>query len=211
MLSDSGFFIYDVGTHAITTLGDLNVFTPIGASLAGSSRVINDSNQVVGRINAGGGVYHAAVWENGNITDLNTLYAGVVPNGFILNFATAIDNNGDIAGYGTDASGLANQAFLLRSADVRRRQSRRQSGHQRPDDRARKLRTEHRGESATGDFNGDGKVDINDLTIVLANYNQTFGSSADGIASVPEPSSLILFGIGVIGLLVWRSRGKDKG
>ena len=30
----------------------------------------------------------------------------------------------------------------------------------------------------TGDFNGDGKVDINDLTVVLANYNQTVSASA---------------------------------
>ena len=33
-----------------------------------------------------------------------------------------------------------------------------------------------------GDFNGDGKVDINDLTIVLAHYNQSLGSSAAGMA-----------------------------
>ncbi len=32
----------------------------------------------------------------------------------------------------------------------------------------------------TGDFNGDGKVDINDLTIVLGNYNQTVGAAAGG-------------------------------
>ena len=29
---------------------------------------------------------------------------------------------------------------------------------------------------ATGDFNGDAKVDINDLTIVLTNYNQTYSA-----------------------------------
>ena len=28
----------------------------------------------------------------------------------------------------------------------------------------------------TGDFNNDGKVDINDLTIVLTHYNQSYGS-----------------------------------
>ena len=28
-----------------------------------------------------------------------------------------------------------------------------------------------------GDFTGDGKVDINDLTIVLAHYNQTAGTA----------------------------------
>ena len=43
-----------------------------------------------------------------------------------------------------------------------------------------------------GDFNADGKVDINDLTIVLAHYGNTVGSSAAGMAAVPEPSSLLL-------------------
>ena len=50
----------------------------------------------------------------------------------------------------------------------------------------------------TGDFNGSGAVDINDLTIVLANYNQT--SSAAGLAAVPEPSALFL---AIAGLWVW--------
>ena len=43
-----------------------------------------------------------------------------------------------------------------------------------------------------GEFTGDGTVDINDLTIVLAHYNDSLGSSAAGIAPVPEPASLLL-------------------
>ncbi len=56
-----------------------------------------------------------------------------------------------------------------------------------------------------GDFNNDGKVDVNDLTVVLANYNQSVGSS---VAAVPEPSSTFLLGIGAISLLIfaWRRR-----
>jgi probable HAF family extracellular repeat protein len=57
---------------------------------------------------------------------------------------------------------------------------------------------------ATGDFNGDTKVDINDLTIVLANYNQTFG--ATGIHAVPEPSMLAMFAAGMVGLLAYAWR-----
>jgi hypothetical protein len=49
-----------------------------------------------------------------------------------------------------------------------------------------------------GEFTGDGTVDINDLTIVLANYNTTY---ATGPAAAPEPSSVVLLGVGVIGLL----------
>jgi hypothetical protein len=51
-----------------------------------------------------------------------------------------------------------------------------------------------------GEFTGSGTVDINDLTIVLAHYNQSFGS-AGGIAAVPEPSVLLLFAAGLAGLL----------
>jgi hypothetical protein len=82
-----------------------------------------------------------------------------------------------------------------------------------------------------GDANGDGRVDINDLTIVLANYGQTgcawsqgcmdgdptgavdindltivlanYGRTAGavGIGAVPEPGTLLLLAAGLAGLL----------
>ena len=58
----------------------------------------------------------------------------------MLNNATAISDNGYIAGSGTDASGNVIQAFRL--------------------------------QLLPGDANLDGKVDINDLTKVLTNYNK---------------------------------------
>ena len=56
-----------------------------------------------------------------------------------------------------------------------------------------------------GDFNGDGAVDINDLTVVLANYNTSVGS-ADVIRAAPEPTSLLLVLAGLAALAVHRWR-----
>jgi hypothetical protein len=57
-----------------------------------------------------------------------------------------------------------------------------------------------------GDFNGDGKVDVNDLTIVLSNFGQTSSAS---IKAVPEPATIAMLAGGLIGLLAyaWRRRG----
>jgi hypothetical protein len=57
-----------------------------------------------------------------------------------------------------------------------------------------------------GEFTGDGTVDINDLTIVLANYGWT---GVDGpMKAVPEPGTLALIAAGLAGLLAyaWRKR-----
>jgi hypothetical protein len=56
---------------------------------------------------------------------------------------------------------------------------------------------------ADGDFIGTGTVDINDLGIVLANYNTTLGT---GLAAVPEPSCVALLGVGTVSLLAFALR-----
>ncbi len=56
----------------------------------------------------------------------------------------------------------------------------------------------------TGDFNGDGRVDVNDLTIVLTNFGSTVGAA--GLGAVPEPDTLALLALGLTALLAWAAR-----
>jgi hypothetical protein len=125
LTSPSNAFMYNVGTPAFTSLGGLLTYSPIAQSLsygAGQSQMINDSGAVVGCVpNSGNSFgYDAAIWQNGTVTDLNAIYGptglNILPSGFVLNDATAIDDNGDIAGYGTDGSGHTVQAWVIYAA-----------------------------------------------------------------------------------------------
>ena len=51
-----------------------------------------------------------------------------------------------------------------------------------------------------GDFNGDGKVDVNDLTILLSNFGKSYGA---GMAAVPEPGTLTALAAGLAGLVTY--------
>ena len=62
-----------------------------------------------------------------------------------------------------------------------------------------------------GEFTGDGTVDLNDLTIVLANFGESAGAPAAGIHAVPEPSAILLLGIGAVSLLGYLSRALALG
>ncbi len=63
-----------------------------------------------------------------------------------------------------------------------------------------------------GDFIGSGSVDINDLTILLANYGDHAQSPRAAAVLAPEPSSLIVAGLGIIVLLlaVWQRWSRSK-
>jgi autotransporter-associated beta strand protein len=52
-----------------------------------------------------------------------------------------------------------------------------------------------------GDFTYDGRVDVNDLTIVLANYGQTLAGSSPALSPVPEPSAFLLLSAALLALL----------
>lgn len=88
----------------ITELGDLDALD------------LNDKEKVVGYKFNSNGDSAAVLWEQGIVTDLNDL---LPPNsGWQLNTATAINNNGQIAGYGYH-NGQA-RAFLLTPTRITR-------------------------------------------------------------------------------------------
>ena len=94
---------------------------------AGSAYSVNSSDQVVGRsalcikVNPDDSCesvsYHAFLWENGSIADLQTL---ILPgSGFTVNDAISINDRGEIAGYGTPSNG-DNHVILLIPCDENR-------------------------------------------------------------------------------------------
>ena len=146
--AESGSFIYNVGNSTFTSLGGLlvgNAGKPSSTHGAGMSEVINDSGAVVGCIvnTANTSGYDAAIWKNGTITDLNTLYAPVLPARLSSSTTprpsttTATSPAMDTTPTGTPFRRSSLQALL------------------------------------PGDANEDGTVDINDLTVVLAHYGQS--------------------------------------
>ncbi len=73
---------------------------------------INDGGQVVGWAYADDGTNRAFLYNNGKMTDLNTLID--LASGWTLTWANAINDNGQIVGWGTDLNGTGQyDAFLL--------------------------------------------------------------------------------------------------
>ena len=185
-------FLYNMGTETFTSLGNLQIYdaqtpTGTGTQFGGHADAINDSGEVVGRIALTNGSYDAAIWQSGTVTDLNKLYSGILPAGFTLNNATAIDDKGDIAGYGTDALTNTNQAFVIYTPTL---------GDANLDGRVDindlTIVLSHFGKTGMtwtqGEFTGDGTVDINDLTDVLSNFGHSTAPAAGTHPPYPSPA-----------------------
>jgi probable HAF family extracellular repeat protein len=112
-----------VGWSGDENLADFKAFfyngsamTDLGLPLGGIASGINDADQVVGRMVLGsGGFGHAYLYAGGVVTDLNSLISP--DSGLILDWATAINNAGQIVGIahraGGPSDGTEQHAFLL--------------------------------------------------------------------------------------------------
>lgn len=85
-------FITDDQGRGMRDLGTLGGRTSIAYG-------INDEGQVVGTSLTANAVEHAFIYSEGSLIDLNSL-PGVQASGWTLTHATAINNRGQIAGYG---------------------------------------------------------------------------------------------------------------
>ena len=141
-----------------------------GSNTSGSALGINDNGQMVGWQSNSTNTATAYTWSTtpGSGVPLSTLVSG--GTSWTFQQATAVNNQCDIVGDGTDALGN-NKAFLLTALP----------GDANLDGRVDindlTIVLAHYGQTGTtwakGEFTGDGTVDINDLTIVLAHYGQT--------------------------------------
>lgn len=172
---------------------------------------INDGGQVVGYgISAGGQV--AFLWtSDGGMQDLNTLLEAS-GEGWYLREATAINNVGQIVGNGTNPSG-DDHAFLLTPVG--------QPGDINLDGIVNRLDValfaQHFGTAigATwimGDFTGDGRTSLDDLSILQRHLYSDGSVQVAPASSVPEPSTMLclLAGVGVLALRLHRRCREER-
>ena len=172
----------------------------LGAATDAALLAVNDLNEAVGWscTDAANTIVHAVSYQpSTGMIDLNSTAEVVNLGGWTLTEATAVSSNGHyIVGYGTNPSGQTN-AFELRAV---------LPGDANLDGKVDindlTIVLAHYGQTgmtwAQGEFTGDGTVDINDLTIVLAHYGQSLGSSAGGMAAVPEPGPVAILWSGLV-------------
>ncbi len=106
----------DAAQHAFFySNGGLQDLGTLGSGSTSQAFGINAGGQIVGSSDIGGSVTHAFIYSGGSMMDLNDYLIG--STGWTLSIATAINDAGQIAGYGTNPSGQSH-AFLLKPLPV---------------------------------------------------------------------------------------------
>jgi len=93
--------------HAFLYDGTIHDLDPLGTTQSGGSGINENGDIVGGKIVSG--VWHAFLWKDSTMTDLNTLIDPL--SGWVLNYAEDINDSGWIVGYGTFEG--STHAFLL--------------------------------------------------------------------------------------------------
>jgi probable HAF family extracellular repeat protein len=103
-------FLWTRETGKMRDLGTLPSLSGVGRDVASGGISINDSGVVVGVSFDAMGNPRAFIWQDGVMTDLNTLVPADSP--LYLLFAESINSSGEIAGFGVNSSGDVH-GFLL--------------------------------------------------------------------------------------------------
>ena len=211
--ADTGVFLYNVGTGAATLatsslLGNLLLYDPwtTVSESNGHQQCINNAGQLVGYTGVQStGTWHASLWQ----PDANGDGGGAIVDLNSL-YAGILPSNVTL----NCASAIDNSGDIAGICTVGGNTMQsfviyndlpgdaNLDGRVDINDLTIVLANYGRTGSAwsQGEFTGSGTVDINDLTIVLANYGQTAGA-AGALTAVPEPSGVVLIVIGLVGLL----------
>ena len=88
--------------------GKMTDLGTLGGTYSGAT-AINQGGQIVGDSSVSSGQEHAFLWQNGTMTDLNSFLP--TGSGWVLQYATGINNSAQIVGWGTYNGALA--AFEL--------------------------------------------------------------------------------------------------
>ena len=190
------------------TMHNLGTF-PDSGYLGGQANGINSSNQVVGWSYNASGVPEGFLYQNGQMLHLDNM---IDPNsGWNIDQAIAISNTGVILAM-ADNSNVDPDGFGWGHTVLLTPLAGDANLDGQVDINDLTIVLANYGKaSATwfeGDLNGDGRVDINDLTTVLANYGTSYGAAAP-TAAVPEPSCIALLGLVPLGWLAFARRKRD--
>jgi len=87
------------GEAVLWSKGTITALANVAGFSNASGDSINDSDQIVGTAQNASGLSHAMLWQNGTVTDLNSLLP--VDSGWVLTGAWSINDSGEIVGSGT--------------------------------------------------------------------------------------------------------------